>query len=144
MKTNTPMILALLSLALATASAAHALEVKVYSRDKMIYSNDTFVRANETAESITQRTIGQEHKITANSYGVIAIDDLKQDTSSPDRADGWCYAVDGKMPSQGFRDLKLSNKNQKLVWFFGTSAKSADGQWSECKPVFAEATTILN
>jgi hypothetical protein len=48
------------------------------------------------------------------------------------------------MPTQGYRELKLSNQTRSLVWFFGYAEKSTDGQWSECTPYYAETMTLLN
>lgn len=59
------------------------------------------------------------------------------------RAYGWCYLVDGFKPSLMPDQLKVSQADSQIVWFFGY-AQYLNGQWvTMCTPTVEQRPSFI-
>ncbi|WP_408097728.1 hypothetical protein ACJVC5_02105 [Peredibacter sp. HCB2-198] len=100
-----------------------------------------------TAKSVGELTIATLERFRAphagNTRGLntafntpIGLDAMEVISDYEMRSYGWCYSVDNAIPEVFPDEFPISNKIQKITWFYGY-AHYYKGEWlSQCEPAW--------
>lgn len=129
------------------ALQAHAISWKVYGP-----CSEESVAQGETTADITKSVgavsieIFEQNKIpyigAAEGFNSIigtptGMDSLEIVSDTEMRAYGWCYSINGKIPTEMPHKVNFTSQSDKLIWFYAYSTNK-NNEWQDdyCSPAY--------
>lgn len=133
----------LLSLsAFPSPASAHEIFVRVIveNGDRLVTRREVLVQAPISVSDLTKKVLSQDgHSFGWDKHHFEWIDDTgpskREGPMGLERRYGWCFKVDGELPSQA-PDQTMLTKSANLLWFYGYTEERPRTEWSECRGFF--------